>query len=205
MPEINDDIPPLNLSELKLRIEHGDPTNDGSHFEVIQELVKYGEAAAPLMPLVAQLHQHGWLKFVPVSDLVALCQNTRSPELLAAIREKNDAAKCNIFEKAELLELGFVELEDELLTYLWANWQNSAWPGRTSVVQALGAAGTRKAHEMLEVIRYQMASRVQDEAVRVQQSGFSEAADEALARVTIIADAAFLERVRQAIHDIELR
>ena len=159
--EVNE-VSPLNLAELKLRLLHGDLDQFAPHAEVIWEIIALGSAAFPLLPLVVELYRTSKLKGVAVSSLAELYICSRHQELLHALREKGALLGLSMFKQCELLEVGVSELEPELLRCLWQEWSTAGNLNRVPIVKALGEAGGPAALEMLEVIRYKMAGYVQE-------------------------------------------
>jgi hypothetical protein len=201
------DVSPLNVSDLKLRLLHADPSQFSPHAQVVKEITALGAAGAPLLPIVVEQYCADKLRGVAVSALVKLYVQSRYPDLLNALREKGALHSLGVFEQCTLLEAGVSELEPKLLASLWEVWDKADKPARAAVVKALGKAGSSKALEMLEVIRYRMAGQVQEANAVL---GGSPAQDEAdmepiLKGMEANAHETFLGNVRDAIVRIKER
>jgi hypothetical protein len=170
------EVSPINLSDLKLRLIHGDSgkADPFSKLEVFKEVKKLGVDAMPLLPTIVAEYRVGRLK-PGTWELVELYQETNYAPLLEALREKRAFDMCSVDEKCLLLEAGLADCEQELRDWLYQNWnkrQMESWE-RTKVVQALGKAGGSESREVVEVVNFRLAGIVQE-----QRAGLGETADE---------------------------
>lgn len=188
-------IPPLNLSDLKMRLLHG-VTED--RIAALEELAGYGAGATPLMPVVAEQFRLVPQSF-PVALIARLYVATRSKELLASLRAVGDWSRFNVWERCDLLEAGLSELEPQLREYLARSWERSN-PERPRVADALGKAGGAEALEYLQVVEFRMAEKVRTEALRLSREDH-----DLLDNLSHKADASFLAAVRDGIANLRSR
>ena len=142
--------------------------------------------------------------------MIDLWIKTRYGQLLAALMESNCLKTCNIFDKCKLFENGVSDLEQEILDYLWQHWSKAGEPGRGQAIETLGRCGGPNALRMLEVIRSQMAGRVQEQGTkltfRADQLEHEEmTAEDVLDALAHRANDSFLNKVRSAIKLIRER
>lgn len=158
-----DGVHPVEIAEMRLRLTRGKP---GTPLEVAQcqaisdirtELKLHGVSATPLVRLLLELRSKGTVRF-SVAQLADLYIDFRIPEVLSALRDEPNFSGCNPYMLCELFTAGITQLEDELLDYLWMNWNDAgsdSWSGL--VISSLGDAGGPKSLEMLEVLHRQFA------------------------------------------------
>lgn len=206
-PGDGSEISPLNLSDLKLRLLHGEPGQNAAHAEVIREIIALGDAASSLLPVIVQQYRAEKLKGVAASSLLEPYLQSRHQELLDVLRERGVFRSFNAHEKCALLEAGVLELESELVCSLWQVWGSASNPQRVQVVKTFGRAGGPKALEVLKVIRYKMAGHIPEEKARSSGANDDDSADlDALRRrIDTDGDEAFLQEVRTAISQMEER
>jgi hypothetical protein len=200
----NDEPAPLNLAELKYRLIYGGPGGLPAQGDNIRELLAYGAAARPLVPVVVEQYRAGKYQGAFTSLLVELYLTTKDASLLAALRERGALARCNFEDISRLFESGVVDLEGDLLGLLWDSWKGADKPERRRVVQALGKCGGPGALEMLEVIRAQLAGKVQEDWAKVD-SLVREGPYPAVEVTSLRANETFLEEVRKAIQELTKR
>ena len=188
-------LPPLELSDLKMRLLHGEP-ND--RIAALELLTRHGADAAPITPIVAQQYRLA-ADSLPSSLVARLYVATGSPELLSAIRAVGDWHRYSTWDKCDLLEAGVQELEASLRDYLGRNWERSS-PERKRIVEALGQAGSAEALEYLRVIDFRMAENVRTEGLRLSREDHN-----LLEKVSHGADSQFLDAVKLAIEKLVSR
>ncbi len=200
----DEELAPLNVTELKLRLIHGEPGGLAGHADILRELLAHEAAVRQLVPVVVEQYRAGKLGGAPASSLVELYLKTKDASLLAALREKGALDHCNLLEKSRLFEGGVADLEDELLQFLWTSWQRVGTPERGFVVQALGKRGGPKAMERLEVIRSNLAGQVQEQRAKMAMQPPEDPAS-SLEEMNQRANETFLEEVRKAVRELKER
>jgi SOS response regulatory protein OraA/RecX len=195
----NNDISPQNLVDIKLRLLHNAPDSTDT-ISAIDDLIQLGYDATPLIPVVVELYINNKLPYLYTDKLITLCKSSDSPALLEACRQKGEHRKCSAYDKCRLLALGLTELEDDLVDYLWKNWQSSSDWQRAEVVRTLGEHGGRKSLEMLDVIRYRLAAIVQEQQAALANFTDKDWEDQEKVSNAIgwRADAGLLDDVREA-------
>jgi hypothetical protein len=191
-----DQPPPLNLSELRLRLRYVEPGQYDAQQQIMGEIKDLGAAASPLVPLVAERYRAGALNTVAACSLTDIFLKTKVPELLNALREMGAIQQLDDFRKCSLLEAGVADIERDLLASLWGMWQKAGNPARVEIVKSLGRAGGPSVLEMLEVICYRMAGRLPEEKAKAAGP---------LDHLVNSADEEFLEHVRTAMRSIKSR
>jgi hypothetical protein len=203
---MTDEMPRLNIAELRIRIEHG-PFGIKEISELTHELIALGSSAKPLLPLLISQYKSGRL-MVPSFALVRLYAATQSEDLLALIKCPEIMGTIGLSEKCDLLQRGVSEVETDLLEALWRGWNNSGDLSRRKLVQSLGEAGGPKALKMLEVIHYRTAGEIPGQRMRLhkhlQKSG-AQGPDASVESIELQANQEFLNEVRKAIERLQDR
>lgn len=150
---------PQNIADIKLRLLHNAP-NDPDTRLAVEELARMGADAMPLIPLVVELYVSDRLSCLLVETVVELYRSTRSDELLKAWRDRG--GHCSPYDRCRLLELGVTDFEDDLLLYLWQNWEKADDFLRSHIATTLGRYGSAKSLEMMKVIQYKLGANVQE-------------------------------------------
>ena len=67
------------------------------------------------------------------------------------------------------MNLGVMELEEDLVEYLWQHWQEAFDTQRWEIVRTLGKYGSEKSLDVLKVICYRLAGSAQEQTARITQ------------------------------------
>jgi hypothetical protein len=102
-----------------------------------------------------------------VSALVDLYIETKSDELLSLIKTPDRMNMIGTQAQGRLLESGVTDLEEVLLEHLWQAWNRPGDRSGVEIVQPLGRAGSARALEMREVIRYRTAGELPEARTRL--------------------------------------
>jgi hypothetical protein len=189
-------VPPLSLSDLKMRLRYGELHE---RLSALEELAAHGAAAAPIMADVAEQFRLSPQTF-PSSSVTKIYLATRSPELLSALRSVGNWDRFNTWERCDLLEAGVDELEPPLRDHLARNWERPGHPERGRIVEALGRAGSAEALEYLSVIEFRLAERVRTERLRLTREKH-----DLLEEIEHRADAQLLSAVKESIEKVRSR
>jgi hypothetical protein len=101
-----------------------------------------------------------------VSSLVDLYIETKSDELLSLIKTPDRMNMIGTQAQGRLLESGVTDLEEVLREHLWQAWNRPGDLSGVEILQSLGPAGSARALEMLEVIRYRTAGELSEARTR---------------------------------------
>jgi len=187
------ELPPLNITEMKLRLIHDKLLYDEA-VKIVTEMIEAGDEATHLMPLLIKRYKENTFSpsDVPIQSLVDLYRATLNQDLLKAMDERIGLNFMQVKFQCQFLRAGVQSLEESLITELWRSWQEPR-SDRDTIVLAFQDVGTQKALEMIDVIDYRLSGDLAERALDVENM-----TEDFRLHMRFLEDKTFLKLVQEA-------